>query len=163
MEAKTLKILICYALDAIPEPLTREELCGALSEQDGAFFSLSAALDELAREGYVNETEQGFTVTDLGRRFALPSYWRLPATECDAAAGRLMRLVALKRSRAENPCTISQNPDGSFTVDLCVLDGNDVLMRLSLLTYDINHANAIGERFEQKPGEIYNGVLDLLS
>ena len=67
-----IKILVCYMLSRVKEPMTRKQLCDCLQEEGLVnFFDLNEAIDDLLKQKMLQEeeylNEACITVTEAGR------------------------------------------------------------------------------------------------
>lgn len=159
-----IKILICYILASVNKPMKSEELCRVLST-DGAvnYFESTEAVAELVRDGFVRERDDGYVVSDKGLQIAATFNRKLPAATKQKAVESSLRLSAAMRSKIENPCTVSPAENGGFNVTMCIRDGADELMRVTLLASDREQAEALRKRFQSDPMLAYTGVIALLT
>ena len=163
MDRNDSKLLLCFALASLREPIEREELCRTLSGDGVGYFDLLDGVGELVRDGFAEETDSGCAATERGQALAASSQWKIPATEREKAVGSLLRLTAARRLARENPVFISANGDGTFTVTCRVCDGGAELMSLSLTAFDKEQANTLAARFSSDPAAVYTGVIALLT
>ena len=69
-----IKILICYMLLGVGEPLPRDAITDILAGDGMAnFFEITAAIDELTRQGHLTEQDDLVSPTDTGRQVASTS------------------------------------------------------------------------------------------
>ena len=163
-EKADVKILICYVLCRLYSPISDELLCRALSAAGSVnYFDAANALVELLRDGFVTQGEAGLEVAEKGAQVASTFRTKLPASARDYAALCCLRIVAAQRSALENPCEISENTGGGFTVVMSVRDGSDTLMRVELYAGDRDQAESLRKRFESDPLLAYTGVIAVLT
>lgn len=158
------KILICYTLSCVKTPQSRERLCEVLtSHGDVNYFSLFEAVEELIRDGFVSENEDGLCVTGKGLQIASTFNRKLPASLRESAAVMSLRLAAAERSKAENPCDILPLENGGFNVDMRINDGGDELLHITVYASDREQAELLKKRFDADPTLIYTGMIALLT
>lgn len=161
------KILICYLLKNMREPLPLQTLSEAL-QHDGLvnYFTLADALHALLLSGHVDVVESNgekeYKVTRLGAGTADMFERRLPFSVREKAVKAGVRLLARQKREAENKVEIL--PDGAgFTVRCTVLDGKDTLLSISLLVPDRAQAEAVKQQFLRDPGTTYRATIALMT
>ena len=158
-----IKILICYTLSCVNVPQSRERLCEVLTGNgDVNYFSLFEAVEELMRDGFVNEADGLLSVTKKGLQIASTFNRKLPASLRETAAVMSLRLAAKERSRTENPCEIIPIDNG-FNVDMRICDGKNELLHITVFASDREQAELLKTRFEGDPTLIYTGMIALLT
>ncbi len=163
-ETADIKILICYLLSSCPSPLDRGTVCNTLSAGDTVnYFDAAAAVSDLIRDGFVAEDEEGCRVTEKGAQIASSFGRKLPAAVREKTAASALRLSASLRSQSENPCETEPVSGGGYRVTMCIRDGGEELMKISLLTADREQAESLAKRFRSDPMLAYTGVIALLT
>ncbi|MFT9055353.1 MAG: DUF4364 family protein [Ethanoligenens sp.] len=166
-DAGDVKILICYLLKNMREPLPLQTLAEAL-QHDGLvnYFTLADALHALLLSGHIDlvekDGEKSYKVTQLGAGTADMFERRLPFSVREKAVKAGIRLLARQKREAENKVEITPNGAG-FTVRCAVLDGTDTLLSLSLLVPDCAQAESVKQQFLRDPGTIYRATVALMT
>ncbi|MCI8496814.1 MAG: DUF4364 family protein [Clostridiales bacterium] len=161
-----IKLLICYLLSSIPEPLERQHLAGILQDNSLAnYFEVVDISEELVSQGHLS-VSQGpngdvvLSVTGSGREAAKELELSLPLTVREKAVKAAVRLLSRLRLEKENRVEIEEAPDGCH-ITCHVSDGKQELMCLRLLVADRLQADAVKEQFLSNPARVYQGVLAL--
>ena len=161
---REIKLLVCYLLAGVSEPMSRESIFTVLCGNGMAnFFNISAAIDDLLTLHNLTEDEQGrLTVTDVGRHAVLTLQDMLPLTLRERAIESANRLLTRLQNERENSVQIVNNEHGvTFT---CTVGNTETpLMSLSLLVGDEDYANRLRERFLNDPLSVYKAVIDTLT
>lgn len=164
MESADLKLLLCYVLSSLKEPIPGDDLCNLLSGEGLAgYFDLSDSLDDLCREGLLSVDREGYAVTPRGEQTASAFGLRLPAATRSRAVEACLRLLSGRRRHSETPCFVTPLPGGDFSVTLSVRDGSDSLLDVTLRVGDRLQADALVRRFENDPMLAYTGIIALLT
>ena len=164
VESADLKLLICYILASLGEPMAGDDLCNLLSADGLAgYFDLYDSLNDLCREGLLSPVSEGYAVTPLGEQTASSFGRRLPAATCNRAVESCLRLLSNRRRHSETPCSVTPLPNGGFSVTLSVRDGSDSLLDVTLRVGDRLQADALVRRFENDPMLAYTGIIALLT
>lgn len=162
-----IKMLICYILSRLADPMSFEMLHEALSENSLVnYFELVQVMEGLVDSGHIllqqeNGTEL-YSATGLGRQAggefeaALPLAVREKAVQ---AAERLMR-----RSRREKAVRIEVQPqNGGYRLELSIPEQSGALVSFTLHLPTKEDCELVRRRFLNDPVFIYKGVLALLT
>ncbi len=159
-----IKILICYMLNGVREPLSRNAVLDILSGDGMAnFFDASAAIDDLVQRGNLNEDENGLlTVTDTGRHAAATLADMIPFTLRDRSVSAGLRLLARQNSERENSADVLKNENGVWIVR-CTVGTMAPLLKFDLTVGDELQAHYVRERFLNDPLLLYQSMIALLT
>ncbi len=161
---REIKILICYMLSGIHEPLPRSAVLDIVSGGGMAnFFDASTAIDELIERDHVQETDGGLiTVTDAGRHAATMLEDRLPLTLRERSVDAALRLLSRQRNERENRAEIAPAEEGGWRVT-CSIGNTTPLFTFELLVGDELQAKQVRDRFLNDPLLLYQSVIGILS
>ena len=158
-----LKLLILYALKALPAPVDSELLFETCCCDDGVqYFDYSQCLQELVGSGHVNEKDDEYIITDKGRRNAETVCSSLPFSVRKYADDRIepvaemlerYNLIKAEHSVDETGCTLS----------LSLSDGEIRLLELKLFCGDEKKARLMKKNFRHNAEEYYHKILSMLS
>ena len=158
-----IKILILFILRRLPgtvEPETLLELCQC---DDGiGYFDYSECLSELVETGHVEQTEDGYTITEKGRRNADAVESSLPYS-VRMKVLRLLRPVEERMRRAAMITARHIVDENGCTVELAMSDGEGELIHLRLLCAGEEQAKQMEKRFRRGAEEYYQKIMDLLA
>ena len=161
-DSREIKVLICYMLSGVPEPLSRDTVIEILTEGEMAnLFEISAAIDDLTARGNLAETDGGLlTLTESGRTSAEQLYDLIPYTLRDRSQKAAMKLLA--RARNERDADVVITPlDVGYSVK-CSIDKTDVpMMSFTLRVTDETIAKAVRARFLDDPTAFYRALIAL--
>lgn len=159
-----IKILICYMLAGVREPMPRASVPEVICEQGMAnFFDVSAAIDELLSLHNLEEDEKGYiTVTPTGRDAAVTLKTLIPYTLRERSVAAALRLLARRRNEKENRVTIQKSENG-FVVTCTIGEEEQALLSCSLLVGDESQAEMVRDRFLDNPLLLYQGAVAILS
>ena len=161
-DSREIKVLICYMLSGVSEPLSRETVTEILTDGEMAnLFEISAAIDDLVARNNVTEAEDGkLTLTDSGRDSASQLYDLIPYTLRDRSQKAAMKLLA--RARNERDADVTVTPlDRGYAVK-CSIDKSDApMMSFTLRVTDEAMAKTVRERFLDNPTAFYRALIAL--
>ena len=162
--SQEIKILICYMLAGVGEPLPRHSVLEILSGNGMAnFFEAGAAVDELIRVKHLREDDAGLLyLTGEGRQAADTRVGMIPYTLRERSVKAAVQLLTRKRRERENQVDIRKHDTGC-TVTCTIRDVDEPLMSLSLRVADDMQANLIKEQFLEDPTLLYRSLLAILT
>jgi len=156
-------ILICYMLDYVNKPFSKEDLIEIFQENGLAnYFETVNAISELAKHdnlSYSDENKKYLVLTENGKLISSQLNNLLPLTTRQKATAAAARLLQKRRIEKENPVTISRQEGGGYQVTMTITDGIRNLMSLSLFVPDISEANAVKRTFHKNPERVYSIML----
>lgn len=161
-----IKILICYLLNSIKTPLSKEQINFIFQdEQLVNYFSFCEALKDLIDSKHISstKTESGecYSLNQLGIDTAKTLERSLPTSLRDNVVKAAITLLARIKKERENQVDITPYENG-FMV-LCVMhDGDFDLLRLDIFAPDMLQADRIKENFLTDPTKVYQGIVKLL-
>ena len=162
-EELDIKILILFILRRLPacvEPETLQELC----QCDGGvgYFDYSQCLTELIETGHVTELEDGYIITEKGKRNAEAVESSLPYS----VRSKALRLIAPVEERLARAAMIKashKNTELGCTVELSMSDGKGEVMSLSFVCADDAQAKLIERNFRRGAEDYYQRIAAMLS
>ena len=157
-----IKILICYILSALNEPVPETELTQVLHyEGITNYFDASEAISELIKNDCIIEYNGGFVVTEKGADLAETLKQSVALTVRERAIKVVARMMARRRHEKETDIEITKSERG-YNVSLNIVEGDYSLLKLSLNVADEISANFIKERILEDPSYVYAGLIELL-
>ena len=159
-----IKILVCYMLSSVREPLPRTAVLDILSGGGMAnFFDASAAIDDLLSRGNLSETDDDrVTVTATGRHAATTLADMIPYTLRERSVDAALRLLARQRSERDNHAEIVPAEEGGWKV-ICSVGTAAPLLRFELLVGDELQAQQVRDRFLNDPLLLYQSMIGILA
>lgn len=162
--SQDIKILICYMLMGVDQPLSRTAVVEILTSNEIAnFFETSAAIDDLIARGNLTESEDGhLSMTDAGRQAAAQLVTIVPYTLREQALGAAVQLLA--RARHEQDTRVTIEPlDKGFEVTCAVDTSDHPMMAFTLRVADRMQADMIREHFLDDPVTLYRLMVCVLT
>lgn len=161
-----IKILICYLLNAMKEPLSKEQMDAVLEgNQLVSYFSYAAAYKELLQSGHLHLEEQDgrevLCLDELGRHTALMLKTNLPLSVRDKVVSAGMEIIAgMNRDKARE---VSAEPCGNgYSVRLVIHDEDVDLVDVRLFAPDMEQVEIIKKQFTDNTVDVYKGLIALL-
>lgn len=164
-DAYEIKILICYLLYTLKEPITKEQMDTVLQGNHLVnYFSYSSAYQDLLKSGHISLEERGgkqlLVLNKFGRDTALLLKSSLPLSVRDKVVSAGMELLTELQRDKEREVNIDKTTDG-FTVRLRLHDGELELLHVNVFAPDEEQAELIRQQFTDHTAEIYKGMIAL--
>ncbi len=163
-----IKILICYLLDSVEFPLTRDQV-NTIFQEDGMvnYFKFSQAEQELLASGHLTlvdtpEQKQTYALGPLGVETAHKLQTGLPRSLRDNVVRAAMNLQARLKKQREIETKLLKTQDG-YLVECAIHDTGSDLLSFQLFAPDKLQAQQIKRRFSSRAAEVYKGLLGLLT
>lgn len=162
-EKLDIKILILFILRRLPgfvEPETLLELC----QCDGGigYFDYSDCLSELVETEHVEESEEGYRITEKGARNADAVESSLPYSVRSKAL-KLLAPVEERLSRAAMIVARHENGENGCMVELAMSDGKGEIIKLRFLCAGDEQAKKIEKNFRRGAEVYYQKIAQLLT
>lgn len=158
-----IKLLVCYLLSTISEPLTPDQL-NYVFQSEGLvnYFSYTAALKELLETGLVTEVEedgeQKYAVSPLGLDSAQKLESSLPRSLKDKVVSIALQLLT-RLERKKNVEICLKRTDDGYLVECRILDVGSDLMQLSMYASNETQAEIMKLNFEKHIDLLYRTIL----
>ena len=161
-----IKILICYILAAIGEPVPGQSLANLLHYEGIAnYFEVTDAIASLAGSGQIklhSKEEDTYIITDRGRNVADTLKTSLSHSVRERACTATIKMVSRFKNARDTDIKISREGENTF-ITCSALDGDYPFMSVKLLVTDESQAQCIKEKFLNDPSGIYSGIIELLT
>lgn len=158
-----LKLLVLYIMSHAAEPITFFQLLEiAMCDAGVDYFSLTQAVTHMVETGQLERQGERYLITDKGRRNSEICESSLPYSvrmHCDES---LIRMNQLLRQEAQLQSSVSPNPDGTYTLHLCLNDVDTPLLKLDLLVPSTQQADVMTKNFRADPAGLYLHLTHLL-
>ena len=161
-----IKILICYILNAIKEPVPASMLVNILHFEGIANgFEVSDAMASLASSGHIASSfddQSYYEITDSGKQIAdeLDSSLSLTVRK-RAYIATLKMLAKIKNAKGTRFCISNEN--GHSYITCSAVDGKVTLIEVKMLIPDEKSGTYIREKFLENPSEIFSDIIEKLS
>lgn len=159
-----IRILICYILNSVKAPLSREDLQKILQEKSLAnYFEVNDAISFLESKGNISITEEGYCkIEETGVEIANSLDVSLPLSVRDKALEAAFMLLASAKTERENKVEIERTKYGYNVV--CHISGGEMdLMTFSIYVPDLFQARMVKKNFHKDPGGIYKLLLSSIT
>ena len=160
------RILICYILSAINEPISGVMLGEVLHNEGIAnIFEVSDSLASLTETGHILELENReneFVITDNGRYVADTLKTSLSMVVKDRAYSAVFKMLSRIKNSKQTDFKVSRENDRTF-ITCSALDNGAAFMSIKLLVADEDQAIFIKNKFLDNTSEIYSKIIEMLT
>lgn len=156
------KILICYLINSIDRPITKEQLDYVMHVgQFVNYFSFCSAYSELLDSGHIEEINGLIILNELGITTTKKLHTNLPLSLRDNIVEAALGLFASIKYQRENEATIESYKNG-YLVKCIIHDTDFDLLSFEIYAPDILQAEKIKEKFWNDPGKLYKNLIEYL-
>ena len=161
-----IRILICYILSTINEPVPVRRLADQLHFEGIAnIFEVSDSIAWLCDHGQIkayNDVEDTYVITESGREIAETLKMSVSDVVKERAYNVAIRVVSAYKIAKETDIKITKEND--FTYVTCsTIDNNIPFMSIKLLVSDNEQARTIKENFLENPSAIYSTIIEMFT
>ena len=160
------RILICYLLTAINEPVPGRMLADTLHYEGIAnAFEVGDSIAKLCESGHVlpfDETEDTYTITQKGKDIAETLKTTLSITVKERAYNAAIKMFSRFKNAKETDIKISKEGENTY-ITCSTVDNNIEFMSIKLLVPDTEQALIVKENFLENPSALYSKVIEILT
>ena len=161
-----IRILICYILNAVKEPVPASMLTNILHFEGIANgFEVSDAIVSLSQSGQirpVDDEEKYYEITENGKNVANELDSTLSLTVRKRAYIATLKMLAKIKNASGTRFKITK--ENGFTYLTCsAVDGKVTLIEVKMLIPDDKSGTYIREKFLENPSEIFSDIIEKLS
>lgn len=161
------RILICYLLSHVKEPLTNEQFTIIFEETKlSNYFTFSTAIAQLVNEKQVSLIEKYgkscYSLNSVGEETAKSLKSSLPPSVREHIVEVTLELLAKDKNERENEVIIEKTDHG-YNVRLTIHDTDFDLMEFTLLVPDKTQAEIVRRNFLNSPLDFYKKTIQLLT
>ena len=161
-----IKILICYILTSINEPVPGNTLANTLHYEGIAnCFEVNDCIASLCKSGQlesVDVKEDTYIITESGRNIAETLKTSLPFSVKDRAYTAAFKMLSRFKHAKDTDFKITHE-DGKTYITCSALDNNRLFVSVKLLVPDEEQAMMIKDKFLNDPAKIYSGIIELIT
>jgi len=159
-----IKILICYLLSTVSEPLTRTGLNDILQGDYtlANYFEVNEALSELIKSNKVKikefDGDEYLSLGNISPETIILEQRRLPRSVREKAINCAVKLFTKNRRKRENEIKVEKLEKG-YNVTFSLFDVNTEFMKLTIYVSDSYQVEKIKENFLKNPSSLYSGII----
>lgn len=157
------RILLCYLLNTIDTPVSREQIEEVLlGEELANYFVVAEGLAQIVAQGLATEEQNGYLISPAGRSVAQTLARDVPRAVREAAVRGVVRARQYAAKAAAHHSEIVQTENGR-TVHCSIADGTGSLFEMALYMPDELSANMVRRHFIDHGDQVYKLVLAALT
>lgn len=163
-----IKVLICYLLKSIDQPISKQLINEILQENGLAnYFEINQAVSDLVRTGSLEEQcrDEGgpvYRVTEQGRSAAQTLEVNLPRSVREKAVNAAIRLLTRAKREQENHIDVKKLENG-YHVTFTIYDSTDELLKLTVFVADSMQVETVRKNFLDDPVKLYSSIIASLT
>ena len=158
-----IRILLCYLMQNVPEPLSQEEIERALlGEELVNYFELASALSQLCERGLARVQNGRYRLLPAGEEVARSLSKQVPLSVRETATRAAVTVQQFARKEAQHKAQITPSGEG-FMVRCYIEDVGSEIFSCSLYVPNRDSAEMIRRRFIDKGEEIFGQMLHALA
>ena len=161
-----IRILICYILNAVKEPVPAAMLSNILHFEGIANgFEVSDAMASLIKSGHIapaSDDDAYYEITPDGSKVAEELESSLSLTVRKRAYIATLKMLARIKNAKGTRFSIS-NENGHSYITCSAVDGKITLIEVKMLIPDEKSGTYIREKFLENPSEIFSDIIEKLS
>jgi hypothetical protein len=161
-----LKILICYLLATLNEPVPSTETC-QLFHYEGItnYFDAQTAIYELEKDGYIalEDKNRGmYEITDKGRNLSNTLKDTVSIALKDKVYKAVLKMLSRYKSERDTNIVIEKTESGSL-LSCKVTNNDEVLFAFQLLLPNDSQAEALKDKILEDPKYYYDSFINILT
>lgn len=163
--AEEIKILLCYILHSVGQPLPRDSVTEIITADGMAnYFDTEEAIEELLRLQHLVQGEDRLLATTVtGGQIGDSLSTRIPYTLRERSVQAALKLLKRRSVEKDNKADIRKLPEGGYEVACRLMDGERCLLQVILPVADEFQAAYVKERFLEDPSLLYRSNLAVLT
>lgn len=163
--SQEIKILICYLLRTVEQPMLRDDVTDILVGNGMAnYFDIEEAMEELLRlQHLVQSDDRRIATTVSGAQIGDELSVRIPYTLRERSVKAALRLLRRRSIEKDNMVTVDRSPDGARLVTCAVQDCGKTLFSVTLRVADAHQEETVRENFLNDPTLLYRSALAVLT
>ena len=155
-----IKILLCYLLSALGQPITQNQLIEVVCGQELVnYFEMQSALQHLLDQKLIKEDQNGYSILPDGKEVARQLENVVSATVRRYAYTMATNILQYEALKKQNKTEISPVDGGGYNLKCSIEDNDFTIFSMNILMPDRKSAEFAGEQFILKGQDIFRCVL----
>ncbi len=155
-----IKILLCYLLAALDQPITQNQLIEVVCGQELVnYFEMQSALQHLLDQKLIKEDADGYSILPDGKEVAEQLETVVSATVRRYAYTMATNILQYEALKKQNKVEISPVDGGGYNLKCSIEDDNFTIFSINILMPDRKSAEYASEQFILKGQDIFKCVL----
>lgn len=163
-ESGDLKILICYMLTSLGEPLPATELSQLFHYEGIAnYFDTQTAIDNLQKDGYIEETSKDmFAATEKGYDLSHTLKDSVSAVLRTKVYNAVVKMLARYKAERDTDISVTKCESG-YLLTYKVMSGEDTMLAFSIMLPNMSQANELKDKILKDPKYYCDSFINLLT
>ena len=161
-----LKVIICYLLSALKEPIPVTETAQLFHYEGIAnYFDTQTAIYELEKEGYITQSEMGkdmMIIADKGEFLSNTLKESVSILLREKLYNAVVKMLARYKAERDTNIEIAEGK-GGFLLTCKVNGGEETLLSFSIMLPNMAQANSLKERILKNPKYYCDAFIELLT
>lgn len=161
-----IKILICYVLNVIDEPIPANSLVNLFHANGIANgFEVSDAIYSLEKNGQIecfDKKEDTYVITPSGRDIARELNSTLSVTVKNRAYDATLKMLTQYKNAKDTSFLLTRE-NGKSYLSCSAIDGGAPFITVKMLLPDEAQAEHIKENFLKNPSDIFSKIIEMLT
>lgn len=160
------RILICYVLNSINQPLSKHQIQIILEDTNLAnYFVFADAFSQLIKDKQIeiitNNNIQSLKLTTLGKDACKMFYRTLPISVRDKVVDYANSFLSKERNKKENEVFIEHTSNG-FNVHIVIHENGFDLLNFTIFMPTQEQANVVKKKVLSNPTNFYKNIITYL-
>ncbi|MCL2539247.1 MAG: DUF4364 family protein [Oscillospiraceae bacterium] len=161
--SKEIKILICYLLLVVGEPVSHPLLLYTLSKEGLVnYFECADAIGELLESGGIEQADDVYSLTAVGRNIAENLFSSVPLSIREQALEQIDENLRMQKNRRQHRTEIHKTENG-YTIRCTLSDDISDLFTMELYAPSRRHALCIERNFIMNGEQLIRSVIEQLT
>lgn len=164
---ESIKLLICYIINNIDEPLPQSPFCDEMHAEGLAnYFELAEAFADLSKKNLiVEDTEKSgyFHLTSLGLNTVNELKENIPYSVRKKAFYATVKVLKKIKYQEQTKVETERLASGEYILTCSIVEGEKEMMTVRLNVPDYESAQQIKNNFWDSPEALYSGIIEILT
>lgn len=164
---ESIKLLICYIINNIGEPLPQNEFSNEMHADGIAnYFELSEAFSDLTKKELIAECPDKsgyFILTPVGLSTVNELKENIPYTVRKKAFIATVKMLRRMKYQEQTVVKTERTASGEYVVTCSIIEGEKEMMTVKLNVPDFETAQLIKNNFWDSPEQLYSKVISFMT
>lgn len=157
------KTLILFVLSRLTKPVSMTTLYELCFQDDRlSYFDFAVALPQLMESGHICCEQSEYSITDQGRADGAIMEIDIPRSIRERCQSAITRYQTDMRRAETSTCEIVARGDGLYTVVMSQNSSVGQIMRLELMSPNLNHARIVERAWNRNADNVLRAMMEAL-
>lgn len=163
---ESIKLLVCYIINNISEPLPQNAFCDEMHAQGIAnYFELAEAFADLQRKNLIIELENNkghFALTPIGLETVRELKENIPYSVRKKSFYATINMLKRIKYQEQTKVSTERLPSGEYILSCSIMEGEKEMLTVRINLPDYETAQDVKNNFWDSPENLYSSVLKAL-